>query len=93
MGQRHQFFAIAKVNNRYRTVAVLHNQWLFGYFAVRQCLNAMRILSAPGNLAGIRRELKLASSKPDSFWEVRPEQKDDEEGRVSRSGVGIVFLY
>jgi hypothetical protein len=53
----------------------------------------MRILSAPGNLAGIRRELKLASSKPDSFWEVRPEQKDDEEGRVSHSGVGIVFLY
>jgi hypothetical protein len=74
-------------------VAVVHNQWLFGYFAVRQCLNAVRILSAPENLAEIGRELKVASSKPDSFWEVRPEQKDDEEDRGSRSGVGMVFLY
>jgi hypothetical protein len=93
MGQRQQFYAIAKVGNRYRTVAVVHNQWLFGHFAVRQCLNAMRILSAPRNLAGIRRELKSANSKPDSFWEAKPEHEDDEEGRVSCSGVGVVFLY
>jgi hypothetical protein len=84
MGQRHQFYAIAKVGNRCRIVAAVHNQWLYGYTAVRQCLNTMRILSASGNLAGLRRELKLANSKPDSFWEAKPKQKDGEEGRVSR---------
>jgi hypothetical protein len=82
MGQRHQFFAIARINNRYRTLAVVHNQWLYGYSAVRQCLNAMRILSATGNLQGIRRELELAESKPDSFWEAKPK---DQGERVSHS--------
>lgn len=82
MGQRHQFFAIARINNRYRTLAVIHNQWLYGHSAVRQCLNTMRILSAAGNLQGIRRELKLAESKPDSFWEAKPRARGDDKGRV-----------
>lgn len=72
MGQRHQFFAIARINNRYRTLAVVHNQWLYGHSAVRQCLQTMRILGATGNLQGIRRDLKLAESKPESFWEAKP---------------------
>lgn len=33
MGQRHQFFAIARINNRYRTLAAVHNQWLYGHSA------------------------------------------------------------
>jgi hypothetical protein len=82
MGQRHQFFAIARVNNRYRALAVIHIQWLYGHSAVRQCLNTMRILSASGNLQGIRRELKLAESKPDSFWEAKPRARGDDKGRV-----------
>jgi hypothetical protein len=93
MGQRHQFYAIAKVGNRYRIVAAVHNQWLYGYTAVRQCLNTMRILSASQNLPGIRRELKLANSKLDSFWEARPKQKDDEQGRVSRSNSEVMFPW
>jgi hypothetical protein len=48
MGQRHQFFAIARINDRYRTLAVIQNQWLYGRSAVRQCLQTMRILSATG---------------------------------------------
>jgi hypothetical protein len=87
MGQRHQFFAIARINNRYRTLAVIHNQWLYGHSAVRQCLNAMRILSATGNLQGIRRELKLAESKPDSFWEAKPRARGHDKGRVCSSGI------
>jgi hypothetical protein len=82
MGQRHQFFAIARINNRYRTLAVIHNQWLYGHSAVRQCLNTMRILSATGNSQGIRRELRLAESKPDSFWEAKPRARGDDKGRV-----------
>ena len=77
MGQRHQFFAIARINNRYRTLAAVHYQWLYGHGAVRQCLNTMRILSATGNLQGIRRELELAESKADSFWEARPKDQGE----------------
>lgn len=93
MGQRHQFFAIARINNRYRTVAVIHNQWLYGQSAVRQCLNTMRILSASGNLPGVRTELKLANSKPDSFWEAKPRQRGDAEDRVSHSDSGIIIQH
>ena len=83
MGQRHQFFAMARINKRYRTLAVVHNQWLYGHTAVRQCLNTMRILSAAGNLQNIRRELKLAESKPESFLKAKPRERGDEHGRVS----------
>ena len=85
MGQRYQFFAIARINNRYRTLAVVHHQWLYGHRAVRQRLNTMRILAATGNLQGIRRELKLAESKPDGFWEAKPRTRGDDQNHVSFS--------
>lgn len=95
MGQRHQFFAIVRINNRYRTLAVVHNQWLYGHSAVRQCLQTMRVLSATGNLQGIRRDLKLAESKPESFWEAKPK---DQGERVSFfctccSAVCLHYMY
>lgn len=43
----------------------------------------MRILSAAGNLQGIRGELKLAESKPDSFWKAKPRARRDDQGLVS----------
>jgi len=89
MGQRHQFFAIARINNRYRTLAVIHNQWLYGHSAVRQCLITMRVLSATGNMQGISRDLKLAESKPESFWEAKPK---DQGERVSVSVPAAVPL-
>lgn len=95
MGQRHQFFAIARIGNRYRVVAGVHNQWLYGPIAVRQCLNTMRVLSASGNLPGIRRELKLAQTKPDDFWPDKSTKKNsDSSDRVSRlSLLQHYFLY
>lgn len=60
MGQRHQLFVIATVNGRYRTLAVIHYQWLYGRQAVSQCLQAIGIFSAPANQAGLRRELARA---------------------------------
>ena len=30
MGQRHQLFAAAKINGRYRSLAAIHHQWLYG---------------------------------------------------------------
>jgi hypothetical protein len=70
MGQCHHFFAIARIANCYRTVAVVHNQWLYGESAIRQCLNTTRISSVSGDLSQVKRELELANSKPESFWEV-----------------------
>lgn len=91
MGQRHQSFAIARINNRYRTLAVIHNQWLYGHTAVRQCLNTMRILGACGNLQGIKMELKLAESKPESFWQAKPRRKGISEDRVSLCTVNMTI--
>ena len=51
----------------------------------------MHILSAAGNLQGIRRELKLAESKPDSFWEAKPRARGDDKGRVC-SDLQLFFL-
>jgi len=48
----------------------------------------MRILSATGNLQGIRRELELAESKPDSFWEAKPK---DQGERVSLFLAAVPF--
>lgn len=84
MGQRHQAFIIACIGGkRYRTLAVIHNQWLFSIAAVRQCLLTMRILSAAGNLPGIRRELRLAESKPDNFWPLGSRMEKDRVSKIS----------
>ena len=83
MCQRHQFFVIARINGGYHTLAVVHHQWLYGHMAVRQCLNTMRILGATGNRQGIRRELKLAESKPDSFWDADTRDAGDMQDGVS----------
>lgn len=81
MGQRFQAFIIACIGRRYRTLAVIHNQWLFELAAVKQCLLTMKILSTVGNLSGIRRELKSAESKPDGYWPTKQNRFD--EDRVS----------
>ncbi|KAL1586718.1 hypothetical protein WHR41_04554 [Cladosporium halotolerans] len=68
MRQRRQFYAIARVGERYRTIAAIHSQWLMELSAVRQYLVTLKILRAPRNFPAIRRELKLAASKPADFW-------------------------
>ena len=60
MGQRHQLFIIAKVGTRYRVLAAVHHQWLYGLKAVEQCLQAIQLLQADVNQAHIRRELQQA---------------------------------
>jgi len=62
MGQRHQLFVIAKIKARYRTLAVVHHQWLLGYTAVRQCRNVLRILHAESNRHRLRQDLQKAQS-------------------------------
>jgi len=35
MGQHHQIFIIAKIGARYRGLAALHHQWLYGASALK----------------------------------------------------------
>jgi hypothetical protein len=61
MGQRHPLFIIAKVGSRYRVLAALHHQWLYGLTAVQQCLQVITFLQADRNQAHIRCELQQAA--------------------------------
>jgi hypothetical protein len=60
MGQRHQIFVIANVNGRYRTLACIHHQWLFGFTAIRRCFQLVEIFNAEVNRMNIRAELERA---------------------------------
>jgi hypothetical protein len=59
MGQRHQLFAAAKVNGKYRTLAVTHHQWLYGFDVIKRCLFLLEVLRA--NASGLSRELRRAA--------------------------------
>ena len=68
MGQRHQLFVIAKVFRRYRTLAALHNQWLYGERPLERCLRLLAILQTKSNRIPITQELRAAREKPEEFW-------------------------
>ena len=68
MGQRHQLFIIAKVFRRYRTLAALHNQWLYGERPLKQCLRLLTVLQTESNRIPITQELRTAREKPEEFW-------------------------
>ena len=62
-GQRHQLFIVAKVGERYRVLAALHHQWLYGVSVVAQSAKVIRILQASHNQPSIRRELQQAARR------------------------------
>lgn len=68
MGQRHQLFIIAKFGSRYRGLAALHHQWLYGVSALRICNNLLTILSDKTNRDALHHELRLA----DDFFKTEP---------------------
>lgn len=68
MGQRHQLFVIAKVNGKYRSLAAVHHQWLYGPTALRRCRGLLDIFSNPKNAISLQEELKVAARK-DSLWD------------------------
>lgn len=73
MGQRHQLFVIARIANRYRTLAAVHHQWLYGESALQSCLRVLDILRARSNRIPICQELRAARKKDDNFWARRDE--------------------
>ena len=68
MGNRHQLFVIAKVNGKYRTLCVVHHQWLSGLLALRRCLDTLRIFGDASNRVPLEQELIAAARKDEQFW-------------------------
>ncbi|KAJ8071293.1 hypothetical protein OCU04_001629 [Sclerotinia nivalis] len=68
MGQRHQLFIIAKINGRYRGLAAVHHQWLYGATALKICLNILKILQSPANRIALSHELRHATRLSEEDW-------------------------
>ncbi|KAI4101025.1 MAG: hypothetical protein LQ339_005253 [Xanthoria mediterranea] len=68
MGQRHQLFVVARVRDRYRTLAVVHRQWLFEMGPIERCLRLIHIFEADPNQIPIKQEIRAACNKDDDFW-------------------------
>lgn len=68
MGQRHQLFVIARINGRYRQLAAIHHQWLYGHTAIRRCRDTLNIFGNKTNRIPLQQELIAASQKDDDFW-------------------------
>ncbi|EJD35704.1 hypothetical protein AURDEDRAFT_130470 [Auricularia subglabra TFB-10046 SS5] len=61
MGQRHQLFVIARVQGRYRCIAVFHSQWLHGQMVINAAARVIRAFINPINAAAIASELSTIS--------------------------------
>ncbi|KAL8731703.1 MAG: hypothetical protein Q9181_004214 [Wetmoreana brouardii] len=71
MGARHQLFVVAETRQRYRTLAVVHHQWLSGKRPLERCLHLLDIFRAKANRAPLTQELRAAREHDDSFWNGR----------------------
>ncbi|RFU33671.1 hypothetical protein B7463_g2673, partial [Scytalidium lignicola] len=69
MGQRHQLFIICNINGRYRTLAAVHHQWLYGAGPTRACWRILQILQHPANKKLIKYELHHAVTRSDEWWD------------------------
>ena len=68
MGARHQMFVIAKILQRYRTLAVVHHQFLSGGGPLKRCLRLLQIFQSESNRTPIQQELRTACEKTEHFW-------------------------
>lgn len=71
MGRRHQLFIIARIRNKYRTLAAVHHQSLYGETALQRCLRVLAVLQEESNCVPILHELRAARGKDDNFWATR----------------------
>jgi hypothetical protein len=71
MGSRHQLFIIARVNGRYRGLAVVHHQILSGERALEACLRLLKTFEAPENRLAISHEVRWAETLSTSDWESK----------------------
>lgn len=71
MGSPHVLYVIAKVNGRYRSLAVVYRHYdNKGEYAVEKCRRLIAIFQEPSNRALLLHELQLAGSAPSEKWET-----------------------
>ena len=76
MGQRHQLFVIAKILGRYRSLAALHHQWLYGLGAVKSCERIVRLFQDTSNRHLLEHELDYAKKLPREIWAEKVDRSD-----------------
>ncbi|KAF7885049.1 hypothetical protein EAF00_010867 [Botryotinia globosa] len=64
----HQLFVIAKINGRYRGLAAIDHQSLYGVTALEACINILRILQSPANRIALSHELRHAARLKEEDW-------------------------
>ncbi|RMD44855.1 hypothetical protein DV735_g446, partial [Chaetothyriales sp. CBS 134920] len=69
MGQRHQLFIVGNVNGRYRVLAAVHHQWLYGSGPTKTCWRILQLLQHAANKILIAHELSYAKTRPDKWWD------------------------
>ena len=77
MGIRHQFWVIAKVGSRYRTLAVTHCQNATGTDATSACWRLLNIFGSSTNKTLIHHDLEYASTKTEDWWKSIAERNHD----------------
>lgn len=60
MGRGHRVFILAKVNDKYRTLAVCYKLDMLGFGTIQKAVNITEIFHAYANQIHIRRELRKA---------------------------------
>jgi hypothetical protein len=68
MGIRHQFWAIASVGGRYRSLGAVHCQNATGTDAIRACYRLLKIFGSSANEKLIRHDCNCASTKTEDWW-------------------------
>ena len=81
MGQRHQLFVIARINGKYRCLAAIHHQWLYGHTALSRCLATLEMFQNEVNRVAVAEELKMASKIDESVWQ-RPDTRSSNDFEV-----------
>lgn len=78
MGSPHLLHVIAKINGRYRSLAVLYRHYdNRGEYAVQKCRRIIELFQEPRNRPLLLHELQLASSLPPEKWEATSEHDDE----------------
>ena len=70
MGQRHQLFVIAKIAGKYRNLAAIHHQWLYGATALKRCHRLVQIFQANENRMPLEQELISARHLNEQSWKT-----------------------
>jgi hypothetical protein len=84
MGIRHQFWAIASVGGRYRSLGVVHCQNATGTDAIRACYRLLKIFGSSANEKLIRHDCNCASTKTEDWWKSIAGLREDKlEDRIA----------